>query len=31
MTQIRATPTAPGDLRIMLSMTYCDDPRQRCE
>jgi hypothetical protein len=23
----RATPTGPGDLRIMLSMTYCSDPR----
>jgi len=23
----RATPAAPGDLRIMLSMTYCEDPR----
>ena len=23
----RATPTAEGDLRIMLSMTYCADPR----
>jgi len=25
----RATPTAEGDLRIMLSMTYCCDPRIR--
>jgi hypothetical protein len=23
----RATPTGPGDLRIVLSMTYCTDPR----
>jgi hypothetical protein len=23
----RVTPTAAGDLRIVLSMTYCDDPR----
>jgi hypothetical protein len=23
----RATPTAPGDLRVVLSMTYCADPR----
>ena len=23
----RATPTAAGDLRVILSMTYCDDPR----
>lgn len=23
----RASPTAPGDLRVMLSMTYCTDPR----
>jgi hypothetical protein len=22
----RVTPTAPGDLRVILSMTYCDDP-----
>ena len=23
----RVTPTAAGDLRVVLSMTYCDDPR----
>ena len=23
----RATPIAVGDLRVILSMTYCDDPR----
>jgi hypothetical protein len=25
----RATPTAAGDLRVILSMTYCEDPRIR--